>query len=155
MSGKVSRRSKQRTKLKERIGKISLRLRHWLIKKLGGYTEQTVMPPIRYPPLPSTLLNPERVIAHMRIDTGDLVRYADDEEIERVWAHHIRQDLTDRIVQEIINRDYGVLTCNPDIEGWPGQRVYSLAVCIVPPSEWMKTGFGDIMDARRWEGTTL
>lgn len=44
---------------------LLLKIRHWLIKKLGGYTEQYAPQQIRVPP-PVTI-HPERVFVQMRV----------------------------------------------------------------------------------------
>ena len=43
---------------------LLLRIRHWLIKKLGGYTEQYVPQQVRV--TPPVTIRPERLFARMR-----------------------------------------------------------------------------------------
>ena len=120
--------------------KLLLRLRHWLIKKLGGYTEQTILPTARY--LPSVRLNPERVFARGVVNY-DMLR--DDRDGNRYIADRMKQELTWKIVEEIVERGFGVLTCEPDWQHGFEQVVYTMTHCIVPPNEWMKTQLGDFV----------
>lgn len=123
--------------------KLLLRLRHWLIKKLGGYTEQTILPMVRYPP--SVMLHPERVCAQARV-SYEMLR--GDREGYEYFARMAKSDLVYKMVEEIIARDFGVLTCEPDWQHGIEESVYTMMLCIVPPNEWMKTTLGDCMTPR-------
>lgn len=125
---------------------ILLRLRHWLIRKLGGYVEQSVPQPERYLPFPNRTLHPERVIANMRIRYDDFAGPSGALEKEEFFAERAKRSLTEMMVQKIIEKDHIVISCEPDAS-FPGVRVYSMAICIVPPKEWMLTGLGNIMDS--------
>ena len=120
--------------------RLLLKLRHWLIKKLGGYTEQTVLPPARYPP--SVMLHPERVVAQARVNMemvwGDRGRW-------RFISDRMKEKLIGTVIEEIIKEDYAVLTCDRDISAQGDEAVYTLGVCIMRPNEWMKTSLGDFM----------
>lgn len=120
--------------------KLLLRLRHWLIKKLGGYTEQMVPPVVRY--TPSVRILPERVCAQVRINNEML---GDDRDRWGGFSERAKQELAWQIVQEIIAKDCAVLTCEPDRQNGPWESVYTMMLCILPPSEWMKTTLGDSM----------
>ena len=122
--------------------KMLLRLRHWLIKKLGGFTEQTVLPPARYPP--SVMLHPERVTAQARVNM-DVVR--EDGDRWRFISVRMKEQLIGTVIEEIIKGDYAVLTCDRDISAQGDEAVYTLGVCIMRPNEWMKTSLGDFMCA--------
>lgn len=121
---------------------LMLRLRHWLIKKLGGYTEQKILPAARYTPMPSVRLNPERVVAQGVVNY-DMLR--DERDRNRYIADRMKQELTRKIVEEIMAMDFGVLTCEPDWKNGFEQIVYRMTLCVVPPNEWMKTSLGDCM----------
>ena len=118
--------------------KLLLRLRHWLIKKLGGYTEQTILPMVRYPP--SVRLHPERIYAQARVSFEML---QDDRDRYEYFTRAVRDDLARKLAEEIIARDFGVLTCEPDWQHGIEESVYTMMLCIVPPNEWMKTTLGD------------
>lgn len=120
--------------------KMILRLRHWLIKKLGGYTEQALPPVVRC--TPSVMLHPERVFAQARV-SYEMLR--DDRDRHEHFARTVKYDLTHKIVEEIMARDFGVLTCEPDWQHGFDQIVYTMTLCIVPPNEWMKTTLGDFV----------
>lgn len=61
------------------------------------------------------------------------------------FSERAKQELAWNIVQEIIAKDCAVLTCEPDWENGPRESVYTMMLCILPPSEWMKTPLGDRM----------
>lgn len=119
---------------------LLLKIRHWLIKKLGGYTEQTILPTVRC--LPSVRLNPERVFAR-GIVNYDMLR--DERDMNRYIADRMKRELIQKIVEEIVARDFGVLTCEPDWQHGFEQIVYTMTLCVVPPNEWMKTTLGDFV----------
>lgn len=125
--------------------KLLLRLRHWLIKKLGGYTEQRVPPVIRR--LPAVTLHPERVFIQERVDYQMFGLLRDELDKEKFFAERVKQDLVTGMVKKIIERGDAVLACEPDMTCGPGARIYSMALCIIPANEWMKTDLGRIMDA--------
>ena len=117
---------------------LILRLRHWLIKKLGGYTEQWTSPVVRYPP--TVRIIPERVYAQARVSRDML---GDDRDRWSDFSDRVKRELAYKIVEEIIAKDRAVLTCEPDWQNGPWESVYTMMVCILPPSEWMKTTLGD------------
>lgn len=123
-----------------KLDELILRLRHWLIKKLGGYTERIIPPAVKR--LPTVTLHPERVYARMDV-TYDMIR--GDRERYQYFADRAKQILVEKIVTEIIANDYAVLTCEPDWQYGLEASVYTMMLCIVPPNEWMKTHLGDIL----------
>lgn len=125
---------------------LLLRLRHWLIRKLGGYTEQKVMPQLRYYPMFSTLLKPERVVVNMRLSYRELLFLATEGDKEKFLADRAKDVLVEEMVRKIIEEEYAVLSCEPDMAYGAGGRVYSMAICVVRPNEWLKTCLGEIVD---------
>lgn len=122
---------------------LLLKIRHWLIKKLGGYTEQYVPQQIRVPP-PVTI-RPERVFAQMRVSYEEARGIR---ERELLLAERAKNDLTFRLVRELIEKKFVLQTCERDIlHGWP-ENVYTVALCVLPPNEWMKTQLGDFFANR-------
>lgn len=119
---------------------LFLRLRHWLIKKLGGYTEQAVLPMVRC--TPSVMIQPERVYAQMKVNNDML---GDDRDRWGGFSEGVKRELAWKIVQEIITNDHFVLTCEPDWQCGPWESVYTMMLCVLPPNEWMKTTLGDRM----------
>lgn len=128
--------------MSEKLKALPLRLRHWLIKKLGGYTEQSIPPSVRYPP--SVTLHPERVFAQSRVNM-DIVK--GDRERWRFISGRMKERLIGTVIEKIIEEDYAVLTCDRDISQGNDEVVYTLAVCLMRPEEWMKTSLGDFMCA--------
>lgn len=126
-----------------KLRKLITSIRHWLIKKLGGYTEQKIPPQVRH--LPSVTLHPERVVSQVRMSYWEAESLLGDAERERLYADRIRRDLTAWMVKKIIEEGLGVLSCEPDLMCGPEGRIYSMAICIVSPNEWMKTSLGDFM----------
>lgn len=124
----------------KKLKRLLLKLRHWLIKKLGGYTEQTVLPPVRYPP--SVMIHPKRVVAQARVNM-EMVR--GDRDRWRFISDRMKEKLIGTVIEEIIKEDYAVLTCDRDISAQGDEVVYTLGVCIMRPNEWMKTSLGDFM----------
>lgn len=125
---------------------LLLLFRHWLIRKLGGYTEQKIVQYDRRPPEASTLLHPERVVANMRVNYREVEMLSGSMDREKFLSDRLRSCLVEKAVNEIIKSGYAVLACEPDHLNWPEERIYSLAICIVHPNEWMKTSLGNIMD---------
>lgn len=127
---------------------LLLKIRHWLIKKLGGYTEQYAPQQIRVSP-PVTI-HPERIFAQMRVsyDEAGGIR-----ERELLLAERVKNDLTFRLVSELIEKKFVLQTCEQDIlRGWP-ENVYTVSLCVLPPNEWMKTQLGDFFANRPgWKG---
>lgn len=126
------------------IKKLMLRLRHWLIKKLGGYTEQRLPPVIRA--LPPVTMHPERLVVQSVVsyDMFDLLECDIDK--ERFFAERIREDLTMGMVKQLIEHGDVVLTCEPDfLCGAGGARIYQMALCVIPAHEWVKTELGSIV----------
>lgn len=127
---------------------LLLKIRHWLIKKLGGYTEQYVPQQIRVPP-PVTV-RPERIFAQMRVsyeEAGGI------RERELLLAERAKNELTFRLVRELIEKKFVLQTCERDLlQGWP-ENVYTVSLCVLPPNEWMKTQLGDFFARRpEWKG---
>lgn len=123
--------------------KLLLRLRHWAIKKLGGYTEQAVPPILRCPP--SVMLHPERVCVQSKV-SYEMLR--GDREQHEYFARMVKRELAQKLVEEIVARDFAVLTCEPDFEYGIETSVYTMMLCIVSPNEWMKTTLGDCVAPR-------
>lgn len=126
------------------IKKLMLRLRHWLIKKLGGYTEQRLPPAVRM--LPPVTMHPERLVVQSRVgyDMFDLLRCSPDK--ERVFAERIREDLAMGMVKQLVDHGDIVLTCEPDFSyGMGEERIYQMALCVIPAHEWVKTELGSIV----------
>lgn len=94
---------------------LLLRLRHWLIRKLGGYTEQKAQPALRYYPMFSTLLHPERVTANVRMSYGDVMPFSGDIDREKIFSAEVKEALSREIVDGIIDKGYAVLSCEPDL----------------------------------------
>lgn len=127
-------------KMSRAMKNLLLLARHWLIKKLGGYTEQMIPPMVRYPP--SVRLYPERVFAQMRVNNELL----DDSRAGwQFFSERAKQELTWALVQEIVKKDYAVLTCEPDWQHGLLESVYTMALCVLPPNDWMKTTLGDFI----------
>lgn len=127
---------------------LLLKIRHWLIKKLGGYTEQYAPQQIRVPP-PVTV-RPEMFFAQMRVsyeEAGGI------QERELLLAERVKNELTYRLVREMIEKKFVLQTCERDLlRGWP-ENVYTVSLCVLPPNEWMKTQLGDFFARRpEWKG---
>lgn len=130
--------------MKKKLQEAWLRFKHWLIKKLGGYTVQSVMPSVRYS-IRAVNLHAERVVCHRRFDYREFFGRNPTAEEEQDVADRVKDELTYMIVREIIDKGYGVLTCEPDISSYPGSRIYTVTLCIVSPDEWVKTDLGNIL----------
>ena len=128
--------------------KLILKLRHWLIKKLGGYTEQYVPQQVRVPP-PVTI-RPERLFVRMRVSYEEAGGIPSR---ELALAERVKGDLTFRLAKELIEKKMVVQTCERDLSrGWP-ENVYTVSLCVLPPNEWMKTQLGDFFARRpEWKG---
>ena len=127
---------------------LLLRIRHWLIKKLGGYTEQYVPQQVRV--TPPVTIRPERLFARMRVSYEEAGGIPSR---ELVLAERAKEDLTFRLAKELIEKKMVVQTCERDLSrGWP-ENVYTVSLCVLPPNEWMKTQLGDFFANRPgWKG---
>ncbi len=112
--------------------KLLLRLRHWLMA-------------IRV--LPTVTLHPKQVFIQVRVSLQMIDLLRDELDKEKFFAERVKQDLATGIVKKIIEQGDAVFACEPDMAGGPGARIYSMALCIIPANEWMKTDLGSIMDA--------
>lgn len=117
---------------------LLLKIRHWLIKKLGGYTEQAVPPPIRT--TPPVYIRPEKVVAQTALSM-DMVRMEED---RNVLVKYVKERLLERMVKELCEQGYAVTTCEPAF-GFSDTQTYTMTMLVLPPSEWMKTSYGDCM----------
>lgn len=132
----------------QKLKDAALKVRHWLIKKLGGYTEQRVPPQVRYPP-PVTL-HPERMVIQMRINCEAFWETAHFD-FERFAAERAKEELVFRLAKEMIEKKCVVQTCEQDFSRGLRENVYTIAACFFMPSEWMKTQLGDFIAKRQMQ----
>lgn len=85
-------------------------------------------------------------MANIRLNSRDFVDPSNAADVEKSLAELVKTDLAKMIVQEIISNELYAFSCEPDVTSYNGGRIYSMSICVVPPNEWMKTSFGNIMD---------
>ncbi|MEG1577163.1 MAG: hypothetical protein RR949_07605 [Oscillospiraceae bacterium] len=107
---------------------LLLKLRHWAIKKLGGYTEQHVH--LSRNDYHVTDINPINIISDVRIDTHFIASNMGNEKICYEEAkYRLARDLASCIARNGLFR----IVCHEEVESLT--RIYRASMLIVPPHE--------------------
>lgn len=111
-------------KIKSSLSRIWLRVRHWLIKKLGGFVEQKSITNVaRYTSIQFT---PVKLAAKTEFNMEMIYALGES----KAFTYAIR-DLADRVAELLITQNLLILECCDDCR--LHQRVYSARLYLVPP----------------------
>jgi hypothetical protein len=103
---------------------ISLRLRHWLIKKLGGFTEQYTQ--ISRFIVPPTQIKPEVLRFETRMSRYHL--HDDDAASEQEMFEYAQSKICFEIADELLKNHLVVLECEDDKQRY--ERIYRGTVAV-------------------------
>lgn len=116
--------------------KLLLKLRHWLIRKLGGYTEQRI---VTLPRMGQAYTLPiDRFTIEKAVDMADIPPTRK----EAAAIQWMKREFAEKTAKKIVE-DAGVMSCRPVCPG-SSLRIYRMTVCFVSPQYWLKTAFGDV-----------
>ena len=111
-------------KIKSRLSRLWLIVRCWLIKKLGGFTEQQSITNVaRYTSIQFT---PVKLVAKTEINMEMIYELGES----KAFTYAIR-DLADRVAELLITQNHLILECYDDRR--LHQRVYAARLYLVPP----------------------
>lgn len=112
----------------ENMKNLILKIRHWLIKKLGGYTEQHVENR-RITAYPSYQIKPVILRTEMRI--SHYMMFSDMTEQERY--DYFKQRLIQQIAEKIVEDDLTLVSCTDDVPR--GERMYRAELYLIHPHD--------------------
>ncbi len=107
---------------------LILKIQHWLIKKLGGYTEQYVENR-RIVAYPSHQFNPIILRTEMRI--AHHMMFPSMSEQERY--SFFKQKLIQQIAEKIVEDDLTLVSCTDDVP--KGERMYRAELYLIHPHD--------------------
>ncbi|MEG1578416.1 MAG: hypothetical protein RR336_06600 [Oscillospiraceae bacterium] len=107
---------------------LLLRLRHWTIKKLGGYTEQYVH--LSRNDYHVTRINPCSIVSEVRVDPYFIVNSRGNEQI---CYEEVKRRLAGELASRIVKMNFFRIICKEEPENFT--RVYRASLLIVPPHE--------------------
>ena len=111
-------------KIKSRLSRLWLIVRCWLIKKLGGFTEQQSITNVaRYTSIQFT---PVKLMAKTEINMEMIYELGES----KAFTYAIR-DLADRVAELLITQNHLILECYDDRR--LHRRVYAARLYLVPP----------------------
>ena len=111
-------------KIKSRLSRLWLIVRCWLIKKLGGFTEQQSITNVaRYTSIQFT---PVKLVAKTEINMEMIYELGES----KAFTYAIR-DLADRVAELLITQNHLILECCDDRR--LHRRVYAARLYLVPP----------------------
>lgn len=111
-------------KIKSRLSRLWLTVRCWLIKKLGGFTEQQSITNVaRYTSIQFT---PVKLMAKTEINMEMIYELGES----KAFTYAIR-DLADRVAELLITQNHLILECYDDRR--LHRRVYAARLYLVPP----------------------
>lgn len=107
---------------------LILRIKHWLIKKLGGYTEQHVENS-RITAYPYKQINPIILRTEMRI--AHHMMFSSMTEQERY--NFFKQRLAQQIAERIVENNLTLVSCVDDVPS--GERMYRAELYLIHPHD--------------------
>ena len=119
--------------MKKRITEFLLRVRHWLIKALGGYTEQQIYFPPREHLHFSTIV-PRMFSAQFSVDISFIRDRTDEARLHEMVKERLAYDLAKNILDE----GQAVIQCTEEIGPFNRNRIYRAKVYIFPASKAAK-----------------